>query len=358
MFMTPDFQKDVILSDYTTICLGGKADNFISCATTESVQETVKYSKENNLSLQVISGGSNIIFPDEGYRGIVMKVDIKGISLKHENGKAKLITGAGENWDETVRYTVDNGLAGLECLSGIPGTAGATPVQNVGAYGQEVKDIVKTVKAIDRKTLDEVKFNNEECNFGYRDSRFKSSDKDRYIITEVIFEFDIKKEPEIKYPELKDYIERSSASLVTKSQIEKLNFIRESVLSLRKKKSMLTDPENPDTRSCGSFFTNPVLKEDEFKSFEKTAEDLNLKFPFYRTGSKYKIPAAWLVENSGFRKGYTENGAGISSSHSLALVNRGCSTEALLELSEKIKIRVKEKFGIRLMTEPVIVKNI
>lgn len=357
MFMAPDFQKDVKLSEYTTICLGGKADIFISCATPESVKETLRYSLEKKIPLQVISGGSNIIFPDEGYRGIVMKIDIKGISLSNENGKVQIISGAGESWDEAVRFTVENGLSGIECLSGIPGSAGATPVQNVGAYGQEVKDIIKLVKAVDRRTLDEVKFNNEECNFGYRDSRFKTSDRDRYIITEVIFEFDKNKEPEIKYPELKEYIESSSASLVTKTQKEKLKFIRESVLTLRKKKSMLADPENPDSKSCGSFFTNPVLTEEEFKSFEKNAEELKIIFPFYKTGSRYKIPAAWLVENSGFRKGYTENGAGISSAHTLALVNRGCSTEALLELSEKIKIRVKEKFGIRLFTEPVIVIN-
>lgn len=356
--MTPDFQKDVILSDYTTIGLGGKADNFISCTSSETVKETVKYSRENKIPLQIISGGSNIVFPDEGFRGIVMKVDIKGIAQKNKNDKVQIISGAGESWDEVVRFTVDKVYPGIECLSGIPGSAGATPVQNVGAYGQEIKDNLVQVKAIDRNTLDEVKFNNKECIFGYRDSRFKTSDKDRFIITEVIFEFDKNKDAEIKYPELKEYIERSTENLNCKDLKEKLKLIRDSVISLRKKKSMLIDPENPDTKSCGSFFTNPVLNEEEFRSFEKKTELLKMKFPFYRTGEAYKIPAAWLVENSGFRKGYTENGAGISSAHSLALVNRGCNSAELLELSEKIKKRVKELFGIRLITEPVIVKNI
>lgn len=354
--MPDKFLKDVKLSQHTTIGLGGPADLFISCKNTDDIVYALKYAKQNDLPMQVFSGGSNIIFPDAGYKGMVIKADQRGIEFSENENLVFVKAKAGEVWDDVVKFCMEKGLAGIECLSGIPGSAGAVPVQNVGAYGQEIKDNFVSLKAIDRETLKEIVFNNEDCDFGYRQSRFKNEDKDRYIITEVLFGFTKDAEPEIKYPELQNYI-KANYSIRPEDPVNmKLIMIRKAVLELRKKKSMLTDINDPNSRSCGSFFMNPVISREELDNFYNLLCDVNKEqIPVYKTGDKFKIPAAWLVEKAGFRKGYIKGGAGISENHSLALININGTAAELLEFASEIKNKVYELSGISLNIEPVIV---
>jgi UDP-N-acetylmuramate dehydrogenase len=350
-----NFKENILLSEYTTIKLGGKAKLFLECNTENELIECLGYARDNNIKIQILSGGSNTVFSDEGFDGLIIKINIKGISV-HNSIKNKVIlkAGAGENWDEFVQYCINNNLTGVECLSGIPGSVGATPIQNVGAYGQEVKDTIMYVKAIDRKYLKPVMFSNEDCEFGYRLSRFKIVDKNEYIITEVMFEFVENGKPEIKYPELKKLLENSfpGKSLT-------LTNIRESVLELRKKKSMVVDENDLNSISCGSFFVNPVLTEEEFdviiQQYILANSTDTIDIPFYKTENGIKIPAAWLIENSGFPKGFRINGIGISKNHNLALINCGGNTKDLINFANEIKNKVYEKFKIMLEPEPIIV---
>ncbi|HMS65402.1 MAG TPA: FAD-binding protein [Ignavibacteria bacterium] len=229
--MTPKFQKDVLLSDHTTIGLGGKAKKFISCDSAESIINVLQYAKDKKINVKVISAGSNIVFPDKGFDGIVLKVDIKGIenilpdpeaNKKVKKGHVKVKAGAGENWDNFVKHCIKNDLAGVECLSGIPGSVGATPVQNVGAYGQEVKNIIYSLTALDRETFEIRNFFNKECEFEYRQSRFKKADKDKYIILDVVFYLIKFNKPKIKYLELQKYLRKNAEFDKLKNGKEKL----------------------------------------------------------------------------------------------------------------------------------------
>lgn len=353
-----NFQRDILLSNLTTIKLGGKAKYFYECKTTEDLKGCLIISEKESLPVQVIGGGSNIIFPDEDFDGIVIKIDIKGIEIeKSINDLVIVSVGAGEDWDGFVKHCIENDLAGIECLSGIPGTAGATPIQNVGAYDQEVSNKISSVTALDRESLELVKFENKACKFGYRQSRFKNEDREKFIITEVIFKLKKYGEPHTIYPEILKMIETLDGYESLKKGTEKLTAVRNIVLETRKKKSMVIDNNDPNTISCGSFFTNPILSEIEFKKFDKICEENNLTPPAIKTDEGIKVPAAWLIENSGFYKGFRKWGAGISENHSLALINRGGTTKELLELAEDIENTVYSKFGIKLNKEPIIVKK-
>ncbi|MCB0727550.1 MAG: UDP-N-acetylmuramate dehydrogenase [Ignavibacteriae bacterium] len=350
-----EIQKNILLSEYTTIGLGGPAAYFIDFTDTENVKEIIEYVNENKMNFIVFSGGSNIIFPDRGFDGLVLKINNKGVKTHDDGNYFYAEVNAGENWDEFVRYIIESGYSGIECLSGIPGSAGATPVQNVGAYGQEVKDTIMNVTALDRRTLEEITFDNNECGFGYRTSRFKERDKDKYIIVKVLFRFEKNKQPEIKYSELQKVIDSQDNYYSLTSIKEKIKSIRDNVLKLREKKSMLINPDDTNSRSCGSFFTNPVLNESEYDRFKVLIKDLNV--PVYKTGDEYKLSAAWLVENSGFVKGFKKGGVGISSKHSLALININGTTDELLAFSSEIEETVEKKFGIKLKKEPVVVSE-
>ncbi|MBV6477649.1 MAG: UDP-N-acetylenolpyruvoylglucosamine reductase [Ignavibacteria bacterium] len=346
-----NFKFNEPLSHHTTISSGGIAKKFICCEDDETIIESIKYSQAHSEIIQIISGGSNIIFHDRMFDGIVMKISTKGITEIIRNGNVFLTVKAGESWDGLVNYAVASGLQGIECMSGIPGSVGATPVQNVGAYGQEVKDVITSVTAIDWDSLKTITFSNEECNFSYRCSRFKSNDAGRFIITEVTFKLNKNKTPEIKYPELEKIILNDKDFEASDSVKDKLMIVRNTVINLRKSKSMIIDEKDPNSRSCGSFFTNPVLNENEFNKLKSRVSD----FPFFKTDKGYKVPAAWLIENSGFRKGFKLKGAGISEKHSLAVINCGGNTSDILNLANKIEESVFIKFGIRLIKEPVII---
>lgn len=334
----------VKLSDYTTIKLGGVASKFVECTTDKDLYEVVGYAVENKIPYHILGGGSNTVFPDKGYDGMIIYVNTKGVEKSGDHFSVK----AGERWDDFVKYAVGLNYSGIECLSGIPGSTGATPIQNVGAYGQEVSNVIEKVKAIEVGTLKVIEFSNKECNFSYRNSRFKSSDKNKYVVTDVVFRLNPSGVPEIKYKELDDY-------LGTYHENISLTIVRDSVLTIRRKKSMVYDENDKDSYSCGSFFTNPVLNSTEFDAFISVCKGLNLEANSFKSGDGFKISAAWLIENAGFTKGLTENGIGISNKHTLAIVNRGGSTVDLLNFSEKIRKTVYNKFKISLEREPELV---
>ncbi|MFN0280258.1 MAG: UDP-N-acetylmuramate dehydrogenase, partial [Pyrinomonadaceae bacterium] len=257
---------------------------------------------------------------------------------------SELITvAAGEDWDEFVAHCVDHDLAGVECLSGIPGFVGGTPVQNVGAYGQEVSETIVSVRCFDRKTREFVTLVNAECGFTYRTSIFNSTMRDRYIVSSVTFALQHGGEAKIVY---KDLIEHFN------SRQPSLRETREAVLAVRRSKSMVIDPADPNSKSSGSFFKNPVIEKEMLAEIRRGFE----RVPSFDFGDKVKIPAAWLIENAGFDKGFKRGNAGISTNHTLALINRGnASADEMISLKNQIQNAVKEKFGITLQPEPVFV---
>lgn len=350
--MVSTFQKGVRISELSTIGVGGAAKYFKSCKTVDDIIDSLKTAKDEGLPVQVIGRCSNIIFSDDGFDGLVLKIDTKGIRLKEEGDYVHVTVSAGESWDDFVKWSVESGYQGVECLSGIPGTVGASPVQNIGAYGQEVKDVIVSLNAIDRENLELVEFENQHCRFGYRNSIFKSLYKDRYIITSVTFLLKRDGFQEIKYPDLKEYIESKYENIPPDKFLE---IVRESVIEIRRGKSMIVDPDDQYSRSLGSFFTNPIISYKEY-------EELIPKFcneaaiPSYECEGGIKISAAFLIERAGFCKGLRYGGVGISPNHLLAIVNYSGTSREILEFAENIRNKVAEKFNINLEIEPVIVK--
>jgi UDP-N-acetylmuramate dehydrogenase len=280
---------------------------------------------------------------------LVLKIGINGI-LHHHGSKVIFDAGAGEEWDNFVALTVTHQCAGLECLSGIPGTVGGTPVQNVGAYGQEVSETIAYLQALDLKSLECVELTKEECGFQYRTSIFNTSERGRYIILRVSYGLQLHGEPKIAYADLKRYFAESTT-------LPTLVATREAVRQIRATKGMLIRPEDEDCRSAGSFFKNPVLDADQHAHLEMKATERGLKIPSYPAlESQHKVSAAWLVEHSGFGKGYSAGLVGISRKHSLALVNRGGAKAAdIIALKDEIQSRVEQTWGVRLQPEPVFV---
>ncbi len=351
-------EENVALANFTTLKLGGNARYFVECNSVAQILSTLEFARRNHLRVHVLGGGSNTIVLDEGFEGLVLRIALCGIHFVRENNDVKLTVAAGEEWDECVRFCIQKNLAGVECLSGIPGLVGATPMQNVGAYGQEVSETIVEVKAIERATLDEVRFTNADCRFAYRRSRFNSDDANRFIIIEATFRLQEFGEPEIRYPELKRFAEANVDFQELKSGRERLQGVRDSVLALRRKKSMVIDAGDADSRSVGSFFKNAILSPKDFQRCEEKirAENSSAVVPTFPAGESVKVPAAWLVENAGYRKGFRKGGVGVSSNHSLALVNYDGSTRELLALADEIQSTVFRKFGIRLEREPVVVR--
>lgn len=353
-----EIQENISLAAFTTLKLGGKARYFVECKTIDAIRAAVGFANSKNLRLHVLGGGSNTIFPDDGFDGVILHIGLKGTRLSEEGTSTLMTVAAGEQWDDIVKRAVDLNLAGIECLSGIPGFTGATPIQNVGAYGQEVAETICYVKAIDRTIMKEVRFLSEECNFAYRKSRFNQEDLNRFIVTEVVFRLQRGAMAQIGYAELQRYVETNIDTNKLKTSGERLAAIRASVLALRKKKSMVIDATDLNSRSVGSFFKNAILSKEEFAALEQRCKDAGIEaaVPKFVSGEYVKVPAAWLVEQAGFTKGYREGGVGVSSNHSLALVNVDGTTSELLALAEKIQSTAFKTFGLRLEREPIIVK--
>ncbi|MEV4786401.1 UDP-N-acetylmuramate dehydrogenase [Streptomyces tuirus] len=342
---------DAPLAPLTTFRLGGPATRLVTATTDDEVIAAVREADEAGTPLLLIGGGSNLVIGDKGFEGTALVLATQGYSLDG----TRLELAAGETWTDAVARTVEAGLAGIECLAGIPGSAGATPIQNVGAYGQEVSSTITEVVAYDRRTGETVTLANEDCAFSYRHSRFKS-DPERYVVLRVRFSLE---DAEGLSAPLR-YAETARALGVEPGDRVPLASARETVLKLRAGKGMVLDPEDHDTWSAGSFFTNPILTDTDFETFRARVSDRlgdGVEPPAYPAGEgRTKTSAAWLIDKSGFTKGYGDGPARISTKHTLALTNRGsATTEDLLALAREVVAGVHETFGITLVNEPVTV---
>jgi UDP-N-acetylmuramate dehydrogenase len=357
VFLPPLLREHVLLAPYTTLGVGGEARYFVECGSAEEAAAALTWARERRLAVYVLGGGSNVVFSDAGFPGLVLRVAIGGIEFR--DGPAPEVTaGAGADWDELVRGTVERGWTGIECLSGIPGTVGGTPIQNVGAYGQEIAETLVSVSCLDRTILERRTFAATECAFGYRDSRFKRADRGRFVVLDVTLRLARGRRPRLRYPELQQAV-GGPAGLEAEPPEAAVRRVRQAVLALRRGKSMVLDPADPNTRSVGSFFMNPVLSTAAFADLTARWRALGEPgaIPTYPADGGVKVPAAWLVERAGFPKGYRRGGAGISTRHALALVNLGGTSAELLALAQAVTEAVQQKFGIRLEYEPELVRS-
>ena len=377
-------REQVALSEFTTIRLGGPARRFVEATTDEEIIAEVRAADERAGPLLVLGGGSNLVISDDGFPGTVIHVATTGIRRENAvpGGRVTVTVAAGEDWDTVVASCVAGGLAGLECLSGIPGLAGATPIQNVGAYGQEVAETITLVHAYDRARGEVVELAGRDCGFGYRTSAFKRSAGQvtarggmgeytgRFVVLNVVFGLDL-------HPLSRPvgYRELAQRLGVAEGEPAPLGEVRAAVLALRRGKGMVLDPGDPDTRSAGSFFVNPVLDAGQFAALQAAAAARcgpDVRIPRYPADPGHvKVSAAWLIEQAGFRKGYPAKegssegapdpglpGARISAKHTLALVNPGgASTVSLLGLAREVRDGVRDVFGVELANEPVLVGN-
>lgn len=338
-------QENRELAPLTTLKVGGAARFFVEAKTENEVIEAVTWAKANNFPVFILGGGSNILVSDKGFNGLVLQIALQGIERNGNFIKAQ----AGEDWDEFVKYCIENNLAGIECLSGIPGLVGGTPVQNVGAYGQEVSETITKVRVYDKGSEQILELNNKECQFSYRTSIFNSTEKNRFIVLAVTFELKENGEPKIIYKDLREAFAGKDPNLLE---------TREMVCKIRAEKAMLVRQGGLDSQSAGSFFKNPIVTNDKFAIVKQIAESINIAaVPSFKIDEKsFKIPAAWLIEKSGFQKGYQRGNAGLSTKHTLALTNRGNATaNDLIALKEEIQLKVKEVFKIELHPEPIFV---
>jgi len=341
------------LADFTTIRLGGPARGFLSASTDDELIEAVRAADASGEPVLILGGGSNLVVADEGFDGTVVQVATRGISRGDRPGM--ITVAAGEDWDAVVARTVAEGLAGLECLSGIPGLAGATPIQNVGAYGQEVSQTITAVRVYDRQTREVRDIAAAQCGFGYRTSVFKRDGRRRFVVLSVTFRLAAQAlSAPVRYAELATALGVSAGDQVKAAEA------RSAVIELRQRKGMVIDPADPDTRSVGSFFVNPVLDGSALAAVEAAARARcgpDTKVPAFAAGDGLVTgPAAWLIEQAGFGRGYSlGDGARISSKHTLALVNPGsASTAGLMALARRIRDGVREAFGVSLTPEPVL----
>lgn len=340
-------QAGVPLAPFTTLGIGGAARWFVRVAKAGEVATAHHWARDENVPLFVLGGGSNLVIADTGFDGLVVQIAIRGIDIGRRGTETVFRVGAGEPWDELVAAVVARGLAGLECLSGIPGSVGGTPVQNVGAYGQEVSGTIREVTAFDRMAGRQTRLGSSECGFAYRTSRFRREDAGRFVICDVTFGLQ-PGPPTITYPDVVNvFADRSSGSVA-------LDEVRQAVLAIRRRKGMVIDESDPDTRSVGSFFMNPVVHADVHAGLAAASGGGAPGFPL--PGGQVKIPAAWLIERAGVARGHRRGRAGVSSKHPLALVNLGGATARdVVELAAEIKRRVADRFGICLRPEPAFV---
>jgi UDP-N-acetylmuramate dehydrogenase len=359
MMVPLNVREGVALAPFTTLGVGGAARYFVVATTEDEVVAAVAWARERGVKLFVLGGGSNLLVRDEGFDGLVAQMAIRGIE---DCGEGCLSAGAGESWDGFVENAVQRGLAGVECLAGIPGSVGGTPVQNVGAYGQEVAETIEMVRAFDLSVGAFVELDREACRFRYRESLFNTDEPGRYVVTRVWFRLRVGGEPTLKYAELRKRFETGTQAQVSEARPgapgavvgPTLAEVASAVREIRRGKGMLLVEGDPDCRSAGSFFKNPIVG---VEVLERVAVAAGVgEVPHWAAGvGMVKIPAAWLLERAGFVKGYGEGAAGISTRHTLALTNRGGAMCADIErLQGEIVSGVWERFGIRLEREPVV----
>ena len=348
--MAVTIRENVLLAPFTTFKIGGPARFFASAESIEDLRSALDWAAQRKLATFILGGGSNLLVSDRGFDGLVIHVDLMGIDVAWSGETIRVKAAAGESWDGLVSLAVHNKWAGFECLSGIPGLVGATPIQNVGAYGQEVAETITEVEVFDRADGTVKTLTNEECSFAYRYSRFKNVEQDRFIVLSVTYVLRPNGAPTVKYPDLHRYFEERGISEPNLQQV------RDAVIFVRSRKGMVVSSDDPDSRSAGSFFMNPVIETEELARFLERAAVVGGvdKIPQYPAGQgRTKLSAAWLIEHAGFAKGFTAGNVGISTKHTLALVNKGEGTAAeIVELVRQIQERVQERFGVRLEPEP------
>jgi UDP-N-acetylmuramate dehydrogenase len=341
-------RESVELAPRTTLGVGGAARFFVDAADAASVGEALAWAKRRGVPSRILGGGSNVVVSDDGFDGLVLQPALRGRSFREAHGGIELDVGAGELWDDVVRDSVERGLSGIECLSGIPGWAGATPIQNVGAYGQEVAETIVRVEVLDRTTLEISALTQSECRFRYRDSLFKSEEPDRFVVLSARFRLRRNSPDGAHYAELQKYLDERGIERPSPLSL------REAVLELRGRKSMLYDPADENGRSCGSFFTNPIVGGDFAVGVEEIARSGPMpRYP--QPDGRVKLAAAWLIERSGFSKGQRMGPVGLSTKHALAIVaHDGARAKDVLAFAESIRSGVRERFGIELANEPVV----
>lgn len=343
-----NIQENVPLAPLTTFQVGGPARYLISVQTEEELSEAVRLGRARGLPLFILGGGSNLVVSDWGWGGLVLKIALRGIQQANKDGKTVFEVGAGEDWDSFVAHTVSLNCGGIECLSGIPGTVGGTPVQNVGAYGQEVAETITSIRVLDLEQNQIREIENRDSGFAYRSSIFNSPARRRYIVLRVSFALTPGALPRIEYADLKKFFGARSPSLQE---------TRDAVRQIRRSKAMLLVEGDPDCRSAGSFFKNPIVTPEQCDDINRRPAARGERVPqFPAADQKMKISAAWLVEHAGFSKGFHRGPVAISSKHALAIINRGGARAAdIFAFKNQIQKGVRETFGIELQPEPVFV---
>lgn len=343
-------EENIPLAPLTTFGVGGPARYFAAAESEEDVVMALAFAKARDLPVFVLGGGSNLLVSDAGFSGLVLRIAIKGVEVEPAGDSILLRAAAGEVWDDFVKSCVDVNLGGVECLSGIPGLVGGTPVQNVGAYGQETADVLVSVRALDRETESMVELSHAQCGFAYRTSIFNTTHRERYIVLQVTYALKKNGAPSMKYPDVQRTLEKKAIPPT-------LADVRRAVREIRASKGMLLVDGDPDCRSAGSFFKNPIVTEAEYsrlQSLSPLSDDAVPKYP--ASSGNVKTSAAWLIEHSGYARGFSLGPAGVSHKHTLALVNTGGARAAdIVALAREIRRGVYDKFGIRLTPEPVFV---
>lgn len=340
-------QTDVHLDAFCTLGVGGPARWFARAREADDARAAHEWCQSRGAPLLALGGGSNLVIADAGVEGLVLAMALSGITAESDGDDTLLTAGAGESWDGLVETAVGLGLSGVECLSGIPGSVGGTPIQNVGAYGQEVAPVVERVTALDRRDGGMRVLGPGDCGFAYRASRFRGRDAGRFLVCSVTFRLR-PGPPTASYPDVMAELGHTGAAGPS------LRDVRRAVLAVRRRKGMVLDPADPDTRSVGSFFLNPVLGPADRERIASVAGEAAPVFPV--EGELMKVPAAWLIERAGIRRGDGEGRAAISSRHTLAIVTRaGATTDDVLRLATRVKRAVVERFGVWLRPEPIFV---
>lgn len=337
-------QQEVALAPMTTINIGGNARYLVQPESAEDVREALAWSRQQRLPYFVLGGGSNVLIADEGFAGLVIQPRLTFLETEDAGDHVILNVGAGVVWDHLVAHAVAEGLGGITCLSGIPGYAGAAPIQNIGAYGQEVAETLVDVQALEMRTGELLTFTNEACNFAYRDSWFKRQ-LGNYLVLSLRLKLQKDGRAVIRYPDLQKRL----------SQDASLAEVRDTVLAVRRSKSMVVDADDPNACSCGSFFTNPIMDLAAWQTLSERAHPLQP--PHFAAGEgQVKVAAAWLIENAGFHKGFGAGAIGLSQKHTLAIVNRGGGTATeVVAFARTIRAGVEARFGVTLVPEPVFV---
>jgi UDP-N-acetylmuramate dehydrogenase len=344
--LTP--REGVPLALRCTLGVGGPARYFVEARDEETVQDALAWARAHGQAFRILGGGSNLVVADEGVDGLVVAIDLRGMDIRETADAVEITAAAGEPWDDLVSLAVERGWAGLECLSGIPGLVGATPIQNVGAYGQEVSETVAAVRALDTRSGEVALLPSAECRFTYRDSMFKSGEPGRWVVLDVRYRLRPGGSAAIRYAELEQHLAARGVHSPS------LADVRASVLAIRRAKSMVLDPEDANRRSCGSFFVNPIIAREEADRL--AALGLTPIMPCWRQpDGRVKVSAAWLIERAGFARGYRKGSVGLSTRHALAVVAYdGARARDILAFARRLQEAVRARFGIALAPEPVV----